>query len=99
MKGLESWKFPFLLVLGGIILDFATTTIGLTLFSGMYEIFPRYNPFWALTIFWISLTILTISLPRNKNWRLCINGIASISYIGALNNIFVLFGLFPGLIV
>jgi len=93
---LKPWMLPFLLALGGVISDYVTTTIGLSL-GGFYETHPGYHPFWALLIFWGAITILNLTLPKRKPWTIGINGLALASYLGAVNNILVILGLFPGL--
>jgi hypothetical protein len=90
-----SWILPFLLALGGVVSDYVTTTIGLGM--GFYETHPQYHPFWAILCFWGALTILTLALPRKKPWTLCVNGLASASYLGFVNNALVILGIFPGI--
>jgi hypothetical protein len=91
----KPWMLPFLLALGGIILDYVTTTVGLSM--GFYETHPQYHPVWALLYFWGFLTLLTLSLPREKPWTLTINGLALAPYIGFVNNILVILGIFSGI--
>jgi len=86
---------PFTLSLGGVLLDYLTTTIGLGL--GFYEVHPAYHPLKALLIFWGAITVLTLLLPSGKLWTMSINGIALASYIGAVNNTLLILGLFSGL--
>ena len=86
---------PFMLSLGGVLSDFITTTIGLGL--GFYETHPNYHPLSALLIFWGVIAILVLLLPKERPWRLSINTIAMISYLGAVNNTLVIAGIFPGL--
>ena len=86
---------PFLISLGGVISDYITTTIGLGL--GFYELHPNYHPFWALSIFWSAVLILTLALPKGKTWYLSLNGLASVSFLGAINNTLVILGVFSGL--
>ncbi len=86
---------PFLLSFGGVALDYLLTTIGLGL--GFYETHPEYHPLKALLIFWGAITVLTLLLPKEKLWRISINGIALASYLGAVNNTLVILGLFSGL--
>ncbi|MCW4020395.1 MAG: hypothetical protein NWF14_04110 [Candidatus Bathyarchaeota archaeon] len=90
---------PFLLAIGGIISDYATTTIALTMCTGLYETHPQYNPVWALMIFWGAIAVLTSTLPKKKPWNLSINGLALASYTGAVNNTLVILGLFSGLAI
>jgi len=94
---LKLWMLPFLLALGGVICDYATTTIGLTMCTGLYETHPQYHPAWALLTFWGAIAVLTLTLPKQKPWNIGISGFALTSYIGAVNNTLVILGLFPGL--
>ncbi len=96
---LKSWMLPFFLALGGIISDYTTTTIGLNFYTGLYETQMQYSPVFALLIFWTAITILTLTLPRKKPWTLGINGLAIASYIGTINNILVILGLYSGLVI
>lgn len=86
---------PFLISLCGVIADYITTSTGLNL--GFYETHPQYHPVLALLIFWGAVTILTIALPKKGVWWLSINGLASVSYLGAINNTLVILGIFSGL--
>lgn len=86
---------PFLISLSGILLDYWTTTIGLSM--GFVETHPEYHPLKALAIFWGAITILTAILPKTKMWRLSINLLATLPYLGAINNMLVILGIFPGL--
>ena len=79
---------PFIVSLGGVLLDYVTTTIGLSL--GFRETHPHYSPVYALLIFWGCLTILHLTLPKAWVWRLNIHIIAFLSYLGAVNNLLVL---------
>ena len=88
---------PFLISLFGVISDYITTRIGLDL--GFYETHPQYHPLNALLMFWGASIILTFTLPKNRRWLLGINGLASASYLGAINNLLVILGLFSGLII
>jgi len=96
---LKLWMLPFLLALGGGVSDYVTTTIALTMCTGLYETHPQYSPVWALLIFWGAIAVLTLALPKEKPWTLSINALALASYIGAVNNTLVILGLFPGLVV
>ncbi|MEM2110806.1 MAG: hypothetical protein QXX08_02890 [Candidatus Bathyarchaeia archaeon] len=86
---------PFLLSLGGVLLDYLTTTIGLSL--GFYETHPAYHPLKALFVFWGAITLLVLLLPKEKLWKISINGVALISYLGFVNNTLVILGIFQGL--
>jgi len=82
---------PFVLSLGGVVSDYLTTTVGLNL--GFSEICPAYHPLKALLVFWGVIAVLTLLLPRERSWKMGINGIALASYIGAVNNTLVILGL------
>jgi len=88
---------PFLLSLSGVLFDYLTTRIGLSL--GFYEIHPHYNPILALLIFWGAVALLTFTLPKRRFWNLSVNGLASVSYLGAINNTLVILGVFSGLVI
>jgi len=88
---------PFLLSLGGVLSDYLTTRIGLSL--GFYEIHPHYNPILALLIFWGAVVLLTVTLPKRRFWNFSVNGLASVSYLGAINNTLVILGVFSGLVI
>ncbi len=90
-------KTPFVLSLGGVLSDYATTTIGLGL--GFYETHSQYHPMWALLIFWGAIALLTLTLPKKKSWRLSIYGFALAPYLGAINNLLVILGVFSGLVI
>jgi len=95
----KRWITPFLIALGGVLSDYATTTYALNYCTGLYETHPQYSPVWALLIFWGAITVLTLTLPKKKPWNISINGLASASYLGAINNILVILGLFPGIVI
>lgn len=86
---------PFMLSLGGVLSDYITTTIGLA--QGFHETHPNYHPLFALLVFWGVIAILALLLPKERPWRLSINTVALISYLGAVNNTLVILGMFPGL--
>ena len=88
---------PFLISLVGIIADYFTTSIGLGL--GFYETHSQYHPAYALIIFWSALTVLTLTLPKRGFWDMTKNVIASASFIGSVNNILVILGIFSGWII
>ena len=88
---------PFLVSLGGVVSDYITTRIGLSM--GFYETHSQYHPVSALLIFWGALTVLALTLPRKKSWNLCLHGLALASYLGAVNNILVILGVFSGLVI
>jgi len=93
----KSLMTPFLLALGGVLTDYATTIIGLSM--GFCETHPQYHPLWALLIFWTSIAILHLTMPRRKPWTIGANGLALASYIGTINNILVILELFTGLTI
>ena len=80
--------FPFILSLGGIITDYITTVIGLSL--GFTESHPQYSPINAIIIFWGCIALLHVTLPKSKIWRLNIQILALVSYLGTINNLLVL---------
>jgi len=86
---------PFILSLGGVLADYVTTTIGLGL--GFTETHPQYHPLTALAIFWGAITVLTLTMPRRSPWNLAVHGIALVSFLGGVNNLLVILGVFPGL--
>ena len=86
---------PFLISLAGIIADYLTTRIGLNL--GFYETHLQYQPTYALIIFWSALTLLTLTLPKDKFWGMMKNALASVTFLGFINNTLVIFGIFSGL--
>ena len=96
---IKPWMLPFLLAFGGVVSDFATTTIALNFCTGLFETHINYSPLWALAIFWTAIAVLTLTLPRKKPWSLGIGGLALMSYIGAINNTLVILGLFSGLVI
>lgn len=93
----KEWITPFVVALGGILSDYATTTYALNFCAGLYETHPQYSPLWALIIFWGAIAVLTLTLPRRRPWNISINGLSLVSYTGAINNILVILGLFPGI--
>jgi len=95
LTSLKTWILPFLLALGGVITDYVTTTIGLSM--GFFETNPQYHPFSALLVFWGAVTVLTLVLPKKRTWIVVANGLALSSYIGVANNALVILGLFSGL--
>ena len=93
----ETWMQPFLMALCGVLSDYVTTILGLRM--GFCEACPQYHPVWALLVFWGSITILTIALPRKKPWNLGAIGLSAASYLGAVNNILVILGLTSGIAI
>lgn len=86
---------PFLISLGGVVTDFATTRIGLSL--GFYETHPQYHPFTALIIFWGLIAAITLAAPKKNGVNPYALLISAYSYRGMVNNTLVILGLFPGL--
>jgi len=95
----KTWMLPFLIALGGVLADYATTTIALNFCTGLHETHAMYSPVLALAIFWTAISVLTLALPKKKPWTIGINGLALASYIGAVNNTLVILGLFTGLVI
>ena len=87
---------PFIISLSGILLDYWTTGIGLSM--GLVEAHPEYHPLKALAIFWSAIAILTVTLPKTRRWVISINALASLPYLGAINNALVILGVFSGLL-
>ena len=88
---------PFLVSLSGILLDYWTTCVGLSM--GFIETHPEYHPLKALAIFWGAIAVLTATLPKTRKWMISINALGSLSYLGAINNILVILGVFSGLLI
>jgi hypothetical protein len=88
---------PFLISLSGVVFDYWTTTIGLSM--GFVETHPQYHPLKALAIFWGAVAVLTVTLPKTRIWRICTNALATLSYLGGINNALVILGVFSGLII
>ncbi len=88
---------PFIVSLGGIFSDYLTTRMGLVL--GYYETHALYSPLSALLIFWGTTSLLAVILPKRDLWDVGITSLAFASYLGAVNNILVILGIFSGLII
>lgn len=88
---------PFLISLAGVIADYFTTSIGLGL--GFHETHTQYHPALAIVIFWSALTLLTLTLPEGRTWRIGKNILASTSFLGFINNTLVILGVFSGLVI
>ena len=86
---------PFLISLIGVMTDFLTTNVGLGF--GFYETHSTYHPVLALTIFWVALTTLSLTLPKKKIWETSKNILAATSFLGTVNNSLVILGIFSGL--
>ena len=94
---LNKKTMPFILSSLGVIGDIFTTSLGLS--RGFVETHINYSPIYAIVIFWISILILQYTLPKGKMWYLSIILISLFSFLGLLNNSFVLLGIFPGLAI
>ena len=88
---------PLIVSLGGVVSDYLTTRVGLGL--GFYETHPQYHPVLALLIFWGAITVLTLLLPKEKPWTISIHGLAVWSFLGTVNNVLVILGVFTGLVL
>ena len=86
---------PFLISLIGVMADYFTMLVGLSL--GFYETHPNYHPALALAIFWVSSSLLTLVLPKKRIWEISKNILASTSFLGVVNNVLVILGIFSGL--
>lgn len=80
--------FPFIISLIGIIMDYLTSVVGLSL--GFVERHPNYSPINALIIFWGSITLLKKTLPKGRFWQLSIDIISLAPYLGMINNLLVI---------
>ena len=85
---------PFLQVLGGVLSDYVTTTMGLSM--GFCETNLEYNPVVSLLVFFAATAILTLAVPRKRPWNLSFYAIGAASYLGAINNVLVMLGLLSG---
>jgi len=79
---------PYLISLGGVLLDYLTTTIGLGL--GLNETNAPYNPILAITIFWGMLALLNLTLPKKGLWAISKHVLVLASFFGAFNNILII---------
>jgi hypothetical protein len=79
---------PYLVSLIGILSDYLTTHIGLGL--GFVETNLSYNPILALAIFWGALSFLTLTLPKNRVWKIGLSSLVLASFVGVINNILVM---------
>ena len=86
---------PYLISFAGVLSDYLTTTIGLGL--GFFESNPSFNPLLAIAIFWGTLAILNLMLPKGKVWTVSKDIFVLVSFLGAINNTLVITGVFPGL--
>lgn len=97
MDFMDMWMQPFFLAFCGVLSDYMTTILGLSM--GFCEACQQYHPLWALTFYAGSITVLTVTLPRNRPWNLFPIGLASASYLGTANNILVILGLSAGIAI
>ncbi|MEM2188885.1 MAG: hypothetical protein QXT16_08150 [Candidatus Caldarchaeum sp.] len=88
---------PYLIVLCGVLSDYVTTIIGLSM-PHIYETHPEANPLIALAIFFAVITVLKLTMPEG-GWRKAPYIFAAVSFLGAINNILVILGIFPGLVI
>ena len=88
---------PYLLVVLGVVFDWTTTQIGLS--RGFYETHSVYTPLNAFAIFMAALIFLDLLLGDFPFKRQYQSVIACMSFLGAINNILVLLGVFGGLIL
>ena len=83
---------PYLVSLIGVLLDYLTTTVGLSL--GLHETNSLYHPVLSLIIFWVILTFMNLALPRKGLWNICKNVYASTPFLAAFSNILVITSVF-----
>jgi len=88
------WKRLVVIAAGGALLDWVTTSIGLS--TGLcYETHPYYNPFIALTLF-VSLSLIAYKLRQFCSYRLRFAytvlafAISASGYFAAINNAIVI---------
>ncbi len=87
---MKPWVFPFLLALGGVISDYATTLVGLNM--GFCETNSQYHPARALLVFWAALTLVSLALPQSRFRRIAAYGVVLGSYLGTANNSLLILG-------
>jgi hypothetical protein len=85
---------PYLISIVGVLFDYLTTTIGLSF--GLHETNAFYQPVLVLAIFWGALAVFSQILPK-RWWIISRNILASVSFLGAVNNTLVITGIFSGL--
>jgi hypothetical protein len=86
---------PFIISFIGVISDLFTTNIGLKI--GLSEAHPLYNPIFAIVIFWSCLAILNFLISDRRALTFSTYAVAFYSFLGMINNILVISGVFPGL--
>lgn len=84
---------PFVVSGLGCLADFVTTRIGLS--CGFVETHVKYSPVVALSIFWGALAVCSLAGSPRKGSLL----LACLSWLGAVNNVLVLLGVFGGLVI
>ena len=97
VSSLVYFKEIFIVSFVGVLLDFFTTAVGLS--QGYIETHANYTPLNAFLIFAIANLVLSLTLPRSKNWKRGALFISSWPFLGAINNILVMMGLFSGLMI
>jgi len=80
---------PFLVSITGCLADYVTTVKGLSI--GFVEQHVDYTPLNALMIFTLVNLILCVSLPRSRWFNLAWLVLSALPFLGALNNICVMF--------
>ena len=82
----------------GSAADYVTTRIGLGM--GYHETHPYYSPFLSIAIFFSTITLLALILPKAPRWtRWIVFFLSSWSFLGAVNNTLVILGVFGGLVI
>ena len=97
MNFINSFKFPFLMILIGSLFDYITTQVGLGI--GYIETHPNYSPLFSIMIFTMAISVLSLVLPNSRNYRASIIILSVFSFLGAVNNTLVILGLFNGLVI
>lgn len=86
---------PFIISFIGGISDLFTTNIGLKI--GLSEAHPLYNPIFAIAIFWSCIATLNLLISDRRALTFSTYAVAFYSFLGMINNILVISGVFPGL--
>ena len=86
---------PFIISFIGVISDLFTTNVGLKI--GLHEAHHLYNPVFAIAIFWGCIAILNLLLSDRRALTFSTYAVAFYSFLGMINNILVISGIFPGL--
>ena len=83
------WRLaPLIITALGVAADFSTSIMGLS--RGLTESHPLYNPFFALTVFLILVTIISHSVPKKTRWQIPVYAIAFTPYLAAISNLHLL---------